>query len=100
MDGMTLANLMTTEPRPLNRTLAEVMKRIGVAERSGRGVDKIYRGMLRFGHPEPDCRRTDASSVILRFATADTDEIFLKLVRRIFSSSCRPAAAAADIPWS
>lgn len=80
MDGVTLANLLTTEPRPRNRTLADAMKRIGVVERSGRGVDKIYRGMLRFGRPEPDYRRTDANSVILRMATTDADEAFLKRV--------------------
>lgn len=80
MDGVTLANLLTTEPRPRNRALADAMKRIGVVERSGRGVDKIYRGMLRFGRPEPDYRRTDASNVVLRLATTDADEAFLKRV--------------------
>ena len=80
VDGVTLANLLTTEPRPRNRALADAMKRIGVVERSGRGVDKIYRGMLRFGRPEPNYRRTDASNVVLKLATVDADEAFLKLV--------------------
>jgi ATP-dependent DNA helicase RecG len=80
VDGVTLANLLTTEPRPRNRALADAMKRVGVVERSGRGVDKIYRGMLRFGRPEPDYRRTDDQSVVLRLATVDADEAFLKLV--------------------
>lgn len=80
VDGVTLANLLTTEPRPRNRTLADAMKRIGVVERSGRGVDKIYRGMLRFGRPEPDYRRTDEGNVVLKLATVDADEAFLKLV--------------------
>ena len=80
VDGVTLDNLLTTEPRPRNRTLADAMKRIGVVERSGRGVDKIYRGMLRFGRPEPDYSRTDNHSVILELATAAADEIFLRLV--------------------
>ncbi len=80
VDGVTLANLLTTEPRPRNRTLADAMKRIGIVERSGRGVDKIYRGMLRFGRPEPDYRRTDAQNVVLRLATVDADEAFLKVV--------------------
>lgn len=80
VDGVTLANLLTTEPRPRNRALADAMKRVGVVERSGRGVDKIYRGMLRFGRPEPDYRRTDAQNVVLRLATVDADEAFLKVV--------------------
>jgi ATP-dependent DNA helicase RecG len=56
------------------------MKRIGIVERSGRGVDKIYRGMLRFGRPEPDYGRTDANSVVLQLSTAAADEMFLQLV--------------------
>ncbi|MDY0207416.1 MAG: ATP-binding protein [Pseudomonas sp.] len=80
VNGVTLDNLLTTEPRPRNRTLADAMKRIGVVERSGRGVDKIYRGMLRFGRPEPDYSRTDNHSVILELATAAADEVFLRLV--------------------
>lgn len=80
VDGVTLAKLLTTEPRPRNRALADAMKRVGVVERSGRGVDKIYRGLLRFGRPEPDYRRTDANNVVLRLATVDADEAFLKLV--------------------
>lgn len=80
VDGVTLANLLTTEPRPRNRTLADAMKRIGLVERSGRGVDKIYRGMLRFGRPEPDYSRTDAGNVVVRLATTNADEAFLKRV--------------------
>jgi ATP-dependent DNA helicase RecG len=80
VDGVTVATLLTTEPRPRNRTLADAMKRIGMVERSGRGVDTIYRGMLRFGRPEPDYRRTDAHNVVLRLATVDADEAFLRLV--------------------
>ena len=80
MEGVTLANLLTTEPRPRNPALADALKRIGLVERSGRGVDKIYRGMLRFGRPEPDYGRTDDTSVILQLATVEADEIFLTLV--------------------
>lgn len=80
VEGVTLGNLLTTEPRPRNPVLADAMKRIGIVERSGRGVDKIYRGMLRFGRPEPDYSRTDSNSVVLQLATVDADEAFLKLL--------------------
>lgn len=80
VDGVTLANLLTTEPRPRNRALADAMKRIGVVERSGRGVDKIYRGLLRFGRPAPDYSRTDAGSVVVRLATDVVDLDFACLV--------------------
>jgi ATP-dependent DNA helicase RecG len=80
VEGVTLDNLLTTAPRPRNPALADAMKRIGIVERSGRGVDKIYRGMLRFGRPEPDYSRTDHNSVILQLATVDADEVFLQLI--------------------
>jgi len=80
VEGVTIGNLLTTEPHPRNPVLADAMKRIGIVERSGRGVDKIYRGMLRFGRPEPDYHRTDSTNVVLQLATVDADEAFLQLV--------------------
>lgn len=80
VEGVTLANLLVTEPRPRNRMLAEAMKRIGVVERSGRGVDTIFRGMLKFGRPAPDYSRTDAQSVVVRLPTAPADLDFRRLV--------------------
>lgn len=80
VEGVTIDNLLTIEPRPRNRALADAMKRIGVVERSGRGVDTIYRGMLRFGRPAPDYGRTDSNSVVLRLSTAAADMAFLELV--------------------
>lgn len=80
VDGVTLANLLVTEPRPRNRALADAMKRVGVVERSGRGVDTIFRGMLKFGRPSPDYSRTDAHSVVVRLPTEPADLDFRRLV--------------------
>lgn len=80
VDGVTLANLLVTEPRPRNRALADAMKRIGVVERSGRGVDTIYRGMLKFGRPAPDYGRTDANNVVLQLPTVPADMAFRRMV--------------------
>lgn len=80
VDGVTLQNLLVTEPRPRNRALADAMKRIGVVERSGRGVDTIYRGMLKFGRSAPDYTRTDSQNVVLRMPTEPADLDFRRLV--------------------
>lgn len=80
VDGVTLANLLVTEPRPRNRALADAMKRIGVVERSGRGVDTIYRGMLKFGRPAPDYGRTDLHNVVLSLPTVPADVAFRRMV--------------------
>ncbi len=66
VEGVTLDNLLTTEPRPRNASLADIFKRMGLVERTGRGVDIIYRGLLRYGRPHPDYSRSDSSSVVLR----------------------------------
>jgi ATP-dependent DNA helicase RecG len=60
--------------------LADVMKRLGLVERTGRGVDRIFEGMLRFGRPEPDYSRTDSSSVVLTLADAKADFAFLRMI--------------------
>ena len=80
VDGVTLDNLLTTEPRPRYRGLADAMKRIGVVERSGRGVDKIFRGLLKFGRPAPDYSRTDSLNVVVRLPTDPADIDFRRLV--------------------
>jgi len=43
-------------------------------------VDKIFRGMLKFGRPAPDYGYTTAQSVVLRLPTAEADLEFRRLV--------------------
>lgn len=80
MEGVTIHNLLVTPPRPRNPLLADAMKRIGLVERTGRGVDKIYRGMLKFGRPLPDYSRTDPQQVVVQLATTEADVHFLRMV--------------------
>lgn len=86
VDGVTLHNLLVTEPRPRNPCLADAMKRVGVVERSGRGVDKIYRGLLKFGRPAPDYSYTTAQSVVLRLPTSAAD---LELCQKVLEEERR-----------
>ncbi|MDR2603983.1 MAG: putative DNA binding domain-containing protein, partial [Desulfovibrio sp.] len=80
MEGITLQNLLVTEPRARNLRLADIAKRIGLAERTGRGIDKIFEGLLRYGRPMPDYSRSDTSSVVLRISNAEADLNFLKFI--------------------
>ncbi|MDO8332227.1 MAG: ATP-binding protein [Fluviicoccus sp.] len=80
VEGVSLRNLLTTEPRPRNPALADALKRIGLVERTGRGVDLIYRGLLRYGRHNPDFSQSDSHSVVLRLSMAVADEAFLKIV--------------------
>ncbi len=73
VEGVTLDNLLVVAPRPRNPLLADAIKRLGLAERTGRGIDLIYQGLLRYGRPAPDYGRTTAHtvSVLLSGAAAD-----------------------------
>lgn len=62
-DNVHLDNLLVTAPRPRNPLLADAFKRIGLVERTGRGIDTIYEGQLRYGRPAPDYARSSNGSV-------------------------------------
>ena len=64
-------------PRSRNPRLAEAIKRIGLAERTGRGVDRIYEGVLRYGRPAPDYSGSSADGVVLHFPKTDADLPFI-----------------------
>lgn len=80
VEGVTLDNLLVADPRSRNPLLADAIKRIGLAERTGRGIDRIFEGMLRYGRPEPDYSMTNAYTVSIKMQSSDTDVEFLKMV--------------------
>ncbi len=65
LEGITLNNLLVHEPKPRNPRLAESFRRIGLVEKTGRGIDKIYLGQLWYGRPLPDYSRSDQEGVRL-----------------------------------
>ena len=75
VEGVTLNNLLVTPPRPRNPRLADVFKRIGLVERTGRGIDTIFEGQVRYGRPIPDYGRTTEINVVvvLRGGPANLD---------------------------
>lgn len=82
VEGITLRNLLVAAPRSRNPLLADIVKRIGLAERTGRGIDRIYEGMLRYGRPAPDYEMSDATSVVVVLPKADADTGFLEMILR------------------
>jgi ATP-dependent DNA helicase RecG len=80
VDGVTVKNLLVVEPRPRNPLLADAFKRIGLAERTGRGVDLIYQGLLRYGRPAPDFSGSDGTTVLVRLSCSEADLRFLAMV--------------------
>jgi ATP-dependent DNA helicase RecG len=75
-----LDNLLVVEPRPRNPLLADAVKRVGLAERTGRGVDLIYEGMLRYGRPAPDYSSSNSTTVAVRLSSTAADIPFLRMI--------------------
>jgi len=65
VEGVTLHNLLTAEPQGRNPLLADALKRVGLAERIGRGIDRIFEGSLMYGKRPPDYSDSTPSNVSL-----------------------------------
>ncbi len=80
IEGVTLDNLLVAPPRSRNPLLADIIKRVGLAERTGRGIDRIYEGMLRYGRPAPDYSMSNEFTVTVQMSNAAADLDFIKMV--------------------
>lgn len=61
-------------------SLADAIKRIGLAERTGRGVDLIYQGLLRYGRTPPGYSRTSRQAIVVALSGGAADTGLLRLV--------------------
>ncbi len=80
IEGVTLENLLTVEPHGRNPALADALKRIGLAERTGRGIDRIFEGSLLYGKPLPDYSESNSVMVKLFIPKSLPDRSFTKLI--------------------
>ena len=78
--GVTIENLLRVPPTPRNPRLADAFKRLGLSERTGRGVDIIYEGLLRNGRPPPSYRRSTATSVVVAMDARPADLKFVEAI--------------------
>lgn len=51
--GVTIDRLLSAPPRTRNRLLGETLRSLGLAEREGTGIDRMYIEQIRLGHPAP-----------------------------------------------
>lgn len=56
--GVTVDNILTHPSKPRNRVLAAAVRTLELAEEVGRGVDRMYREMIRSGRPTPTIEAT------------------------------------------
>lgn len=80
IEGVSIKNLLAAEPHGRNPQLADALKRIGLAEKTGRGIDRIYEGSLLFGKPLPDYSASTAVTVSLSIPRSKPDIQIAQLV--------------------
>ena len=80
IEGVNLKNLLTVEPHGRNPALADALKRTGFAEKTGRGIDRIFEGSIVFGRPLPDYSETTSTCVKLFIQRAEPDLAFTKMI--------------------
>ena len=56
--GVTEHNILTHPSKPRNRTLFQAARKLRIAEETGRGVDRMFRELLRSGHDSPSISQT------------------------------------------
>lgn len=81
IEGVTLKNLIVADPHGRNPALADALKRIGLAERTGRGIDRIFEGSIIYGRPLPDYSESDETSVRVFIARGLPDITFYKMIK-------------------
>ncbi len=74
--GVTIDNILKVQSTPRNRLLSDVLAATGVVERSGQGVDKIFRVTISEGKEKPDYSHSDAFRVELRISSSIQDKAF------------------------
>lgn len=81
LDGITAKNIITHSSVPRNKLIAETLQRLKYVQRTGQGVDIIFKEMVSMGKPYPEYRSyNDAVSLTIYSSIDDMD--FVKFIVR------------------
>ena len=79
LDGITPANIITHPSKPRNKFIAETLQRLKYVQRTGQGVDIIYKEMVSMGKSYPEYNLFDeAVTLTLKSSIVSTE--FVKFV--------------------
>jgi ATP-dependent DNA helicase RecG len=78
--GVTPENILTHPSTPRHRLLAEAVSLLRLAERTGQGIDRAYREMLRLGK-EPPSIHDDALSVRATLVGGIGNDAFVRFIQ-------------------
>lgn len=80
IEGISVDNLLTAEPHGRNPLLADALKRVGLAEKTGRGIDRIFEGSLIYGRLLPDYSASTSVTVSLFIPRSAPDVQLAKII--------------------
>ena len=80
VEGVTIHNLLTAEPFGRNPLLSDALKRVGLAEKTGRGIDRIYEGSLIYGKRPPDYAASTSTTVSLLIPRCAPDPDLIRVI--------------------
>jgi ATP-dependent DNA helicase RecG len=80
IEGVSVQNLLTAEPHGRNPLLADALKRVGLAEKTGRGIDRIYEGSLIYGRMLPDYSASTTVTVSLFIPKSKPDVQIARMI--------------------
>lgn len=81
VDGVTERTILTSGSIPRNEHLAEAFRHLGLVERSGRGVPRIFEDVLSLGRPAPTYKAT-VRKVTVTIPGGEADAKFVEMVLR------------------
>lgn len=79
LDGITADNIITHPSAPRNKLVAETLQNLKYVQRTGQGVDIIYKEMVSMGKPYP-IYRVFSDSVQLTIESAMEDPDFVRFI--------------------
>lgn len=89
--GVTPDNILTHPSTPRHRLLAEAVSLLQLAERTGQGIDRAYREMLRVGKEPPQIDEDPGLSVTAVLPGGIGNDTFVRFVREL------PDALSGDV---
>lgn len=81
VEGINSQNILIAEPHGRNPVLADVLKRIGLAEKTGRGIDRIFEGQIIYGRNWPDYSESTNRYVRVYLQRAKPDFSFYSMLK-------------------
>ena len=82
LDGITEKNIITHPSVPRNKLIAETLQNLKYVQRTGQGVDIIYKDMVSMGKPYPKYRSFNDAVSLTIFSAIDNTE-FVKFITEI-----------------